>query len=210
MCVSVPCVYLSLTVSHCLSLSHASLHTHNPTLTVRHSLSLVLVVMMKSKEVKTSRSIRMLILWFSLIHCLLLPLPFAATASCWHCLSLFLAVLLLCCAVLSEFERKDLDCSGRHEKPKDICKGFWNKSEIKSIHNSETTQNLHQRAWFTTTWFTTSRKFHIYLQLSLSAPLSQLWDDFIKDYVTFRETTQNLHQEAWFTTSKQQKARLNK
>ena len=169
MCVSVPCVYLSLTVYHCLSLSHASLHTHNPTLTVRHSLSLVLVVMMKSKEVKTSRSILMLILWFSLIHCLLLPLPLAATASCWHCLSLFLAVLLLCCAVLSEFERKDLDCSGRHEKPKDICKGFWNKSEIKSIHNSETTQNLHQRAWFTTTWFTTSRKFHIYLQLYLFA-----------------------------------------
>ena len=133
MCVSVPCVYLSLTVSHCLSLSHASLHTHNPTLTVRHSLSLVLVVMMKSKEVKTSRSILMLILWFSLIHCLLLSLSLAATASCCHCLSLSLAVLLLCCAVLSEFERKDLDCSGRHEKPKDICKGFRNKSEIKAF-----------------------------------------------------------------------------
>ena len=40
-------------------LDHASLHTHNHTLT--HSLSLVLVVMMRSKEFKTSRSILMLI-----------------------------------------------------------------------------------------------------------------------------------------------------
>ena len=149
MCVSVPCVYLSLTVSHCHSLSHASLHTHNPTLTVRHSLSLVLVVMMKSKEVKTSRSISCLFydsLSFtaSCCHCLLLPLPLVDTVC--HCFLLFSCCAVLCCAVLSEFERKDLDCSGRHEKPKDICKGFWNKSEIKSIHNSETTQNLHQRA----------------------------------------------------------------
>ena len=95
MCVSVPCVYLSLTVSHCLALSHASLHTHNPTLTVRHSLSLVLVVMMKSKEVKTSRSILMLILWFSLIHCLLLPLPLADTVC--HCFLLFSCCAVLCC-----------------------------------------------------------------------------------------------------------------
>ena len=39
---------------------HASLHTHNHTLT--HSLSPVLVVMMRSKEFKTPRSILMLIL----------------------------------------------------------------------------------------------------------------------------------------------------
>ena len=41
-------------------LDHASLHTHTHTLT--YALSLVLVVMMRSKELKTSRTILVLIL----------------------------------------------------------------------------------------------------------------------------------------------------
>jgi hypothetical protein len=47
-----------------LSLFASALQPHSHTLT--HSLSLVLVVMMRSKELKTSRSILMLILRFSL------------------------------------------------------------------------------------------------------------------------------------------------
>ena len=78
MCVSVPCVYLSLTVSHCHSLSHASLHTHNPTLTVRHSLSLVLVGC--DDEIKGSQDLKIYSHAYSMI--LSHSLPLAATASC--------------------------------------------------------------------------------------------------------------------------------
>ena len=61
------CLSVFLYLAFCLSLQlldHASLHTHNHTHnhTLTHSLSLVLVVMMRSKEFKTSRSILMLIL----------------------------------------------------------------------------------------------------------------------------------------------------
>ena len=197
MCVSVPCVYLSLTVYHCLSLSHASLHTHNPTLTVRHSLSLVLVVMMKSKEVKTSRSILMLILWFSLIHCLLLPLPLADTVC--HCFLLFSCCAVLCCLnskeriLIALEDTRNLKIYvkvfGTSQKWKAFTTPKQHRICIKELDLPLLDLPLVESFTFT------------YNSPSLPAPLSQLWDDFIKDYVTFRETTQNLHQEAWFTTT---------
>ena len=101
MCVSVPCVYLSLTVSHCLSLSltisclftHSQSHTHSQTLTITCTCC--------DDEIKGSQDLFSCLFYDSLsftascCHCLLLPLPLADTVC--HCFLLFSCCAVLCC-----------------------------------------------------------------------------------------------------------------
>ena len=101
-----PCLSLSLPVSPCLSLSlpvSPCLSSHFPISLYTHSLSHVLVVMTRSKELKTSRSILMLnpdsfsedLMRSSYLT---MPVCFALLQSSWGCLSAYVGQQLVQCA----------------------------------------------------------------------------------------------------------------
>ena len=135
----------------------------------------------------------------SCCHCLLLPLPLADTVC--HCFLLFSCCAVLCCLnskeriliALEDTYTRNLKIYvkvfGTSQKWKAFTTPKQHRICIKELDLPLLDLPLVESFTFT------------YNSPSLPAPLSQLWDDFIKDYVTFRETTQNLHQEAWFTTT---------
>ena len=89
--------------------------THRPLSychSLTHSLSLVLVVMMRSKELKTSRSILMLILRFSLFLQALLRL------NCTSRISVRTNLILLLCIQLAQFSHSGLTSSNT---PLPVC-----------------------------------------------------------------------------------------